>query len=132
MIGKRADGGNRGLCRGARHDAWPTGADATLLLGVADAERAQERSTPGGVTAPWAFSARARPLGQVAARGQSLLRFVGNALWSDATIRARAGELVLPAHALTSNTDRRQAEFPTAEGAMVCCQPAAEKPPMNR
>ena len=34
---------------------------------------------------------------QVAAKHQSLLHFVGNAPWSDATILAKVGELVLPA-----------------------------------
>ncbi|HWN78174.1 MAG TPA: IS701 family transposase, partial [Bradyrhizobium sp.] len=35
--------------------------------------------------------------GQVAAKHQSLLHFVGNAPWSDAAMLARVGELVLPA-----------------------------------
>src|SRR5271166_2652689 len=35
--------------------------------------------------------------GQVAAKHQSLLHFVGNAPWSDAAMLAKVGELVLPA-----------------------------------
>src|SRR3974377_1497565 len=35
--------------------------------------------------------------GQVAAKHQSLLHFVGNAPWSDTAILAKVGELVLPA-----------------------------------
>src|SRR6266850_5116138 len=35
--------------------------------------------------------------GQVAAKHQSLLHFVGNAPWSDAAMLARVGQLVLPA-----------------------------------
>src|SRR5271169_1175612 len=42
------------------------------------------------VTAPWAFSPRARPVGQVAAKHQSLLHFVGNAPWSDAAMMAKS------------------------------------------
>ena len=34
---------------------------------------------------------------QAAAKHQSLLHFVGNAAWSDATMLARVGQLVLPA-----------------------------------
>jgi SRSO17 transposase len=36
-------------------------------------------------------------VGQVAAKHQSLLHFVGNAPWSDAPMLAKVGELVLPA-----------------------------------
>src|SRR5215471_2865856 len=35
--------------------------------------------------------------GQVAAKHQSLLHFIGNAAWSDAAMLAKVGELVLPA-----------------------------------
>ena len=42
--------------------------------------------------------------GQVAAKHQSLLHFVGNAPWSDAAMLARVGQLVLPASSVAGRS----------------------------
>src|SRR6266550_750621 len=99
------DGGSRGersaicgLCRGARRSTWPgrsPAADARLLLGAVDADRAQKRRTDGGSDSPGAGRREASIPASFCWQRAVVGR--GDAGQEPALAKAGVGELVLPA-----------------------------------